>query len=661
MNTRKYAMMGIMLLLSALMAACSKDFLEREPLSTVTPENYLWSEPQLAAYALAQYGVFPTHDKWGYGTFVSDVHTDNIAGDAYSTQYVPGEWKTPQNDSTWSFTYIYKCNYFLNTVVPRWQAGSIQGNVNNISHYIGEMYFLRAYNYFNKVRDLGDFPILKTTLPDEISALTAASKRMPHSEVVRFILSDLDSASNLMLVNAPDGKGNRLSKSVAQLFKSRVALYEATWLKYFKGTAFVPNGPDWPGAQKAYNEGYQFQAGSIDDEINWLLDQAIEASAAVADQYPLTENNGVLQQSVNDPVNPYVDMFGTPDLSPFSEVLFWRAYDRGLGITNNVPVAAASANEANGLTKGYVESFLMANGLPIYALGSGYAGDDYIADVRKHRDGRLWLFLKEPGQKNVLFNTDQGTNKTPVEPQPTVTGTTSGTKYRTGYASRKGINYDGFQYDNGQATIGSIVFRAVEAYLNYIEAYYERHGSLNGKAEQYWRAIRTRARVDPDFNKTIAATKMSEEAKGDWGAYSAGNLIDPTLYNIRRERRSELFSEGLRDFDLRRWRAKDQLIHTPYHIEGFKLWGPMKDWYSNLKYGTPTSNVSAPTLSMYLRPYEITGNETVYNGYRWAMAHYLKPIALQHFLITSTNNDVSTSPIYQNPGWPTEANQGASY
>ena len=150
---------------------------------------------------------------------------------------------------------------------------------------------------------------------------------------------------------------------------------------------------------------------------------------------------------------------------------------------------------------------------------------------------------------------------------------------------------------------------------------------------------------------------MQEEAKGDWGAYSAGSLIDETLYNIRRERRCELMAEGLRWMDLKRWRALDQMIDEPYHIEGFKLWGPILDWYdaSKLTYGSATANVSAPSVSDYLRPYEKTGKELVYDGYRWTMAHYLSPIAAQHFLITSENNDASTSPIYQNPGWSTEA------
>jgi|GEM_PF-5798778 len=85
----------------------------------------------------------------------------------------------------------------------------------------------------------------------------------------------------------------------------------------------------------------------------------------------------------------------------------------------------------------------------------------------------------------------------------------------------------------------------------------------------------------------------------------------------------------------------------------------MQYWYTKLTYGTSTSNVSDPSRSLYLRPYEKTGKELVYNGYRWAMAHYWNPIAIQHFLITSENNDLATSPIYQNPGWSLVANSGA--
>ena len=115
---------------------------------------------------------------------------------------------------------------------------------------------------------------------------------------------------------------------------------------------------------------------------------------------------------------------------------------------------------------------------------------------------------------------------------------------------------------------------------------------------------------------------MTKEALNDWGAYSAGQLIDPTLYNIRRERRCELMAEALRYMDLRRWRAMDQMINTPYHIEGFKIWGEMQNWYKNedgtsqLVYGmdNPKSNVSEPTRSKYLRPYEKVNNNIAKDG-----------------------------------------------
>ena len=98
------------------------------------------------------------------------------------------------------------------------------------------------------------------------------------------------------------------------------------------------------------------------------------------------------------------------------------------------------------------------------------------------------------------------------------------------------------------------MFRSVEALLNYIEACYERTGAIDATADRYWKAIRARHQgLDQDYNKTIQATVMSEEAKGDWGAYTAGQLIDPVRYNIRRERRLELMAEGFRSADLYRW------------------------------------------------------------------------------------------------------------
>ena len=341
-------------------------------------------------------------------------------------------------------------------------------------------------------------------------------------------------------------------------------------------------------------------------------------------------------------------------------------------MTNNVPVNASTSNLGIGVTKGMVDTYLMANGLPYYAAGSGYHGDESIGDVRADRDGRAFLFLKEPGQINMWINTNMGTHGAIVEPfLPNITSGSEQFRYNTGYTSRKGVNPDKALCDNWGGYNGMIAYRAVEAYLNYVEAYYERYHSLNDKALNYWKAVRTRAGVSDDIQKTIDATDMNKEAQANWGAYSAGKLVDKTLYNIRRERCCEFMGEGYRMNDLRRWRSLDQLITTPYQIEGMKIWGeyyPAKyaeaaktDKTYELIYGidNPEANVSSPELSKYIRPYQIA-RTLAYDGFTWKMAHHLNPIAIKHFQLTSeAGGDYADSPIYQNPGWPLRASEPA--
>lgn len=657
MKTIKYF---IILLPIWLLSACN-DYLDITPPSQIIPENYLDEESQLAGYAIEQYpNILPSHSGWGFGTFGIDAGTDNMISPSINNRYLPGEWRVDTEGGSWEFGNIYQMNYFLNNVLPKWKDNTIVGNPQNIAHYIGEIYFLRAYVYFGKLQELGDFPIIKKAMNDKDPAiLIEAAKRAPRTEVARFILSDLDSAITLLNSSSIDGAKQRISKNVALLLKSRVALYEGTWLKYFKGTAFVPDGPGWPGKTKEYNKDYTYPTGSIDGEIDFFLSQAMDASAQVADQVELVNNTGIIESANNE--NPYFSMFGAVNMSGYSEVLLWRQYSESV-VTHNVPVYAQLGNYATGLTRSFVESFIMENGYPIYDPRSGYHGDDYIEDIRKDRDGRLQLFLKQPGQKNILVNLGSGTHGTPVEPIPDISSTTAERRYISGYTIRKGISYDGAQTNNGGGYTGSITFRAVEAYLNYLEASYEKNGTIDNKASLYWQKIRQRAKVDPDFQKTIGATQMAQE-KRDWGAYSVGNLIEPTLYNIRRERRSELMAEGLRLMDLKRWRSMDQLMAQADHFEGFKLWGPMKEWYTpeQLIYGADRANavVSDPSRSLYLRPHEIRGNMLSYNGVRFAMAHYLAPIAIQHFQLASSDGSIDNSVIYQNPGWPIVAGLGA--
>lgn len=649
-----------------LLTTSCNDFLDREPLDKVTPGQFFTTEADLASYSIKMYN-FPAHSGFGLGTILrGDDNTDNQATtNASYERWVLGEKRVKQSydkdsDDPWNFSNIRNANYFFEQVIPNWKNGKIQGASKNIEQYIGEVYFLRAYEYFNKLKTFGDFPIIKNTLPDQANILTEASKRKPRNEVARFILADLDS-SIILMSNDPIGKKNRLTRNAALLFKSRVALFEATWLKYHQGTARVPGGPEWPGASKDYNQGFSIDLNS---EINFFLTEAMKAAQEVADASPLTQNTGVVNPNGKfNGWNPYFDMFNANNMEDFNEVIFWKSYSSTHNVNHAVSTYILAGGGNSGFTKNMVDGFLMANGLPIYAANSGYEGDETIEKIKESRDNRLQLFMIAPSDLRTADPkaTKQEFGIPSILEQPE-------NRAVTGYCTRKCLTYDPAQPLTGVAqTYGCIVFRAAEAYLNYIEASYEKNGSLDGKAIEYWKALRKRAGINEDFNATIAATDLSKES--DWAKFSGTSLVDPTLFNIRRERRNEFMSEGFRYNDLIRWRALDMVKN--YQIEGFNLWGSSyADEYVDDKgisllieegASDKQGNVSSHKNSKYIRPNQIIKiNNKLYDGYNWSTANYLEPISIKHFLITASNpSDLTTSPIYQNPQWSLEANTPA--
>lgn len=634
------------------------NFLDKKPLDQLIPESFFSGEGDLAAYSINAYSFKSLgNGTYGLATFKDDNGTDNQAGPDGDNIWIPGEKKVPAKDGAWDFTNIRKCNYFFDNVLPKYNAGKISGNKDNIKHYIGEMYLIRAYNYFDKLQALGDFPIVEKALPDNEQVLIDASKRQPRNKVARFILDDLQKAIDLLLDQSPAGK-NRISKNVAHLLRARVALYEATWEKYHKGTALVPGGPGWPGKAE------DIAGFNIDNEISYFLDIAMQESKIVGDQMVdnLAQNTDTregMDVSLKS-INPYYTMFCDENMDSYKEVLMWRQYAKGQ-ITHNVQMEFGRNGGSSGWTRGMVESFLMRNGLPIYAAGSGYQGDIEINTALADRDSRIEIFTKKDGDVNYFQNGEAN-----IHDKPLILNS-SDTRAVTGYTVKKGKHYSGeMALNHGVGTTGSITFRGTEAMLIYMETSYEKTGNIDGTADKYWRALRHRAKVNENYNATIAATDMTQEAKGDWGAYSHGSLVDPTLYNIRRERRNELCAEGFRWADIKRWRSCDQLKN--YQIEGFHFWGTKYE----TAYKSPDGkdlivvdpikgNVSPSSVSAYLRPYQIIQvNNSYYNGYNFIQAHYLEPIAQSAFRQTSADkSDLSKSIIYQNPGWPLIAGQGA--
>lgn len=618
----------IILSLSFLVIGC-EDYLDREPEDFLSEEAYFNKPSDLQLFVNKFYTSFDVNSEYGRNSlYATDRNSDDIIGPFEDENLLKGYKLVPSSAGNgirdWGFSNIRETNYFIETIGERIETGTLEEDNPEVRQYRGENYFFRAWFYFNKLQAFGDYPIVTDVLPDDDDILIKASKRSPSNEVARFILKDLDKAINLM---NDSGSKNRITKSAAQLLASRVALFEGTWLKYHQGTARVPGGPGWPGAEQ--HPDFSYPSGSIAAESDFFLGKTMAYANQVAGKHGLYAD--------------YQHLFVAHDLASIDEVLFYKSYGvenvQGHGASHYLQRTGAGV----GPTRSLVESYLMQNGLPIYASGSGYEGDELLQDVVSDRDNRLQVSVLAKG--DVRKENPDGSKE--FFDYPDLFSGSGWQGVTSGYQLQKWMSIDPTQAESSTSgTTETPIFRASEAYLNYIEASYEKEGSLNGTAIGYWKDLRKRAGVDTDVQKTIANTDLSQER--DLAVYSAGATVDPTLYNIRRERRDEFIAEGMRLMDMYRWRAFDTMDN--YIVEGFNLWDEYDNKYgSQLDEGGNVSFSPANGGSKYLQPFRIKTSNRAYNGYSFPEAHYLNPIPLDQF--TLTNSAQEEGVLYQNPGW----------
>jgi len=676
-----------LILASGLLALSSCNILDREPLDQVGPADYYTTAEQIGTFTINYYAsLFPGHGSGGYhaGIATYDNGTDNQATtNPNRTMFSNTSWKVESTGQP-SIASIRNVNWYMEQVLPKFYAGKIVGTQADINHYIGEAYAIRALLYYDALKSYGDFPIITQTLPIEQETLQKASQRRPRNEVARFILSELDSAIKYLKPTFP--MNQRLTKNAAQLLKSRVALYEGTFEKHHRGTGRVPGDATWPGKDKEWNKGKVFDQ---DAEVKFFLGQAMASAKIVADAVSLTPNS----HEINPPLptysgwNSYYEMFASRSLESFSEILLWRQYSKDKKILHLVSHQLISGTNS-GWTRGLVESFLMKDGTPYYKRNTATYNDETIDNVKKDRDERLQLFLFAESDARTYDEAKKVVNKyecANMIDKPEVRDV-------TGYAQRKYYNYDpAMRHGSEMNDVSGVpILRASEAYLNYIEASYELNKTLDADARKYWDALRARAGITGTIDATIAATDMSVEANVnrpsyDWGAFSQGQPVDPTLYSIRRERRCEFAGEGIRHDDLVRWCAMDQVKN--YVIEGVNFWtkihkypyfwGTKKEKVTGpdgkvkevqvpdptttrvIADGSSKSNISQQSLGLYHRPYQIiskANNNDMFDGYTFYQAHYLSPVSIQTLELCAPNNQIDATYFYQNINWPTNTN-----
>ena len=515
-----------------LLFGCKKNLLDRYPLDQITDENYWKTENDLKLYANSLYPKyivgFGTDFADGmvqpYGVNVNtlvygDVITDNAAPLTYSkvgTDEYIAYLSGGSGSGGWNFEGVRQLNFFIDN----YKRASLPDNIAN--KYLGEIYFFKAWDYFNKVKLFGDVSWIQHSL--NINSPELFGARTPRAEVMDSVMVILNRAIDYLPAKGTE-ETNRLNKDMALFLKSRIGLFEGTYRKYHTELGL---------------------------DANTFLRYSAEASEALLNKYSLVQG---------DYNTVYNSLFATESYKSNPEVIMWREYSAA--VTYGAAFSryfAQNLRHQFGATRSLVDEYLCADGLTI-STSPLFKGKGSIQTEMENRDPRLTQTIANFGTYNLANTTIQGANNAPLPNLPGM----NGNKCPTGYRLAKWFYNNPVDWErvtNGQQA--APVFRFAEVLLNYAEAKYEL-GEVNQLViDQTINKLRDRVGMP---HLTIGNEPADSRLDGIYQTY-VGASIPPLLREIRRERRVEMAFENTRWDDLMRWKA-GKLINVP--VEGIKF------------------------------------------------------------------------------------------
>ena len=577
-----------------LLFSCNDEFLERLPLDRISNETFWSSENDLKVYNNHLYnmarndinvpimmGHHEGFDSNWCGIWYLDEFSDNIA--PRETRHLDyqklraGKHIVPTS-AQWYGWRGWDFVRAINIGLANYGNAKVTDAVKN--KYIAEARFLRGWFYADKVSKFGDVQWIDKELTTESEELYG--ERTPREEVMTKVLEDLNFACTNLPANWGDGGApGRLNRWAALQVKSRVCLFEGTWRKYHGGT----------------------------NPTMWLTEAATAAKE-------LMDNGPYKLYTSSDLSHAYNAIHRMTNLAGNPEVLYWRKYETGVMVNH---VMSYHTGYNGGATKNMVEDYLCSDGLPI-SLSPLYKGDAVYEDIFENRDPRLRQTIMHPADQRYYEY------RTPTEPYtyPRIQGTVGGTTTSTGYHIIKVFDQATSNATYNVSTTPAITLRFAEALLNYAEA----------KAEL---GTITLTDIDATINKLRDRVGMARltTLTPPMDPRYANDGVSSLIVEIRRERRIELFMEGFRYDDLRRWKQGKKLESPSY--------GMRWDATNKARFDA-AGKVTIKTTDLNGITYL-----DVYKGTDWAVPvfdenkHYLWPIPL--------NSISQNTNLKQTKGW----------
>lgn len=575
------------------LSSCN-DYLTRNPLDSNSDATNWTSEDAIQNYSWNFYAYF-YEMSYGSGWTKGQYHAETLTDD-YSTEEFTQFTKTvPNSSSAWNAPYerIRMANIMLSRI------DRVEGMpAEAADHWRGVARFFRALYHYNLVRTYGDVVWVDAEV-DFAKEEEITRPRDSRVVVMDNVVADLQFAAAHCY--APAKTGNAVNNMVAQALLSRVALYEAAWEKYHNVAGGHPAT---------------------------FYKVAKDAAKAVIDSglYTVTDN--------------YKGMYTSLSLADSQEVIMYKHYT--LANVNGGKVTAAhsqygwinSSTPTWGLTKSAVENYACADGIPVHMKGAAYS-DATVEGVFTGRDARLAATVKD----DVL----------PVVELPYTGNTITAT---TGYWAYKFLDMSqeetfkklGTWNAPSNDTDGPI-FQYSEVLENYAEACAELNQISQNDLDISVNLLRVRHGGMPALTLagdgcTVNGTAITKDPNDP-----AANVL---LQELRRDRRSELMTDGFRHDDLMRW-ALGKNLDTKLNEAGYV--GASKAAIKALadKASADWAEVEKKnffTKSGYKSPYNtaaVAAGDGAVVDRIWDDKYYLEPIPAGQILLDDK--------LTQNPGW----------
>ena len=570
------------------MTLASCNYTDLSPQDSFTDKSYWNSTNDLKMYANGLYNNMLAGPSAGY-----DGTSDNFINRVYSG-YLYNEYTVPTSGGSWDWGNVRSCNYFM----QRYQK--VSGTEAEINKYVAEVRFFRAQEYYGKIKTFGDVPWYETDLQtgDEAELFKG---RDPRNFVLKKVIEDLEFAIQWLPEKTMAEKG-RLHKDAARTQLARVCLYYGTYMKYH---------------HEAGSEG--LTAESLITKAKQLTDEIINSG-----KYEIVKGSdaGAGTKAYEGYPLDYANLFVQEDLSDCKEAILARFYETGV-LTHETGRQAGESGM--GLTKDFIESFLMKDGTPIHNEGSGYKGDNELEDEIANRDPRLYQLIDNNHKPFWLRNNKQVQNKMP---DCSVSGGV------TGYPCTKFHSADETQWQARNTSYDWFIYRYAEVLLINAEANAELGSCTQAVLDKTINQLRDRVGM-----AHLTVNPVADQQPLDYG-YELSNL----LYEIRRERRIELVNEGFRMDDLKRWNAM-KLLENPLTVFGIRITPTVEKQYEGIATfgGENGRSVIEYKGKTYLYQYsskalDDAGRKWSENDRRW-----LYPLPIDQLTLNKN--------LTQNPGW----------